>query len=121
MAKTILVVEDYDDARQLLKVMLQMLGYRVVEATDGREAVEYVKKERPDLILMDLALPLMDGVTATKLIREMEGDISEVPVVCVTAHSEKYRTEALEAGANQVLRKPVDMDSLRPVLSEYFY
>lgn len=119
MVKTILVVEDYDDARQLLKVMLQMLGYRVVEATDGREAVEFVQKERPDLILMDLALPIMDGVTATRKIREMEGN-EDVPVVCVTAHCEKYRNDALEAGANQVLRKPIDMDSLRPVLSDYF-
>jgi CheY-like chemotaxis protein len=118
MAKTILVVEDYDDARHLIKVMLQMLGYRVIEATDGREAIECVQRERPDLILMDLALPMMDGVTATKLIREMDG-ISEVPVVCVTAHSEKYRHEALEAGANQVVRKPIDMDDLKPLLSQY--
>lgn len=120
MMKTILVVEDYDDARQLLKVMLQMLGYRVVEATDGREALDYVKKERPDLILMDLALPLMDGVTTTKMIRQTEG-VSDVPVVCVTAHCEKYRNEALEAGANKIVRKPIDMDALKPLLSEYLY
>lgn len=120
MAKTILVVEDYDDARQLIKVMLQMLGYRVVEATDGREALEYAQRERPDLILMDLALPIMDGVTATKKIREMDA-VADVPVVCVTAHCEKYRNDALEAGANQVVRKPIDMDALRPILATFLY
>lgn len=120
MVKTILVVEDYDDARYLIKVMLQMLGHRVVEATDGREAVEFAQREHPDLILMDLSLPLMDGVTATKLIREMD-EVSEVPVVCVTAHSEKYRDEALRAGANLVVRKPVDMDDLKPILSQYLF
>ena len=120
MAKTILVVEDYDDARYLIKVMLQMLGHTVAEATDGREAVEYVKNSRPDLILMDLSLPLMDGVTATKIIRGLEG-VSDVPVVCVTAHSEKYREAAIEAGANMVVRKPVDMDDLRPILMQYLY
>jgi CheY-like chemotaxis protein len=118
MPKTILVVEDYDDARYLIKFMLQMLGHRVIEATDGREAIECVKKDRPDLILMDLALPIMDGVTATKVIREME-ESSDVPVVCVTAHSEKYRNEALQAGANMVVRKPVDMEDLKPILSQY--
>ena len=120
MAKMILVVEDYDDARYLIRVMLQMLGYRVVEATDGYEALECVKGERPDLILMDLSLPLMDGVTATKHIRELEG-VSDVPVVCVTGHSEKYREAALEAGANLVMRKPIDMDDLRPILSQYLF
>ncbi|HZH33457.1 MAG TPA: response regulator [Pyrinomonadaceae bacterium] len=118
MTKTILVVEDYDDARYLIRVMLQMLGHRVIEAIDGREAIECVQRERPDLILMDLALPIMDGVTATRHIRAMEG-VSDVPVVCVTAHSEKYRDEALKAGANQVVRKPVDMDDLRPILAHY--
>lgn len=118
MPKTILVVEDYDDARQLIKVMLQMLGHRVIEATDGREAIEAVKREKPDLILMDLALPIMDGVAATRRIREMDG-VSEIPVVCVTAHSEKYRDEAIKAGANQIVRKPVDMEDLKPILSQY--
>jgi CheY-like chemotaxis protein len=120
MAKTILVVEDYDDARQLVKVMLQMLGYRVIEATDGREALESAQRENPDLILMDLALPIMDGVTATKRIREMNG-LADVPVVCITAHCEKYRKEALEAGANQVVRKPIDIDALRPILAQFLY
>lgn len=120
MAKTILVVEDYDDARYLIKVMLQMLGHRVVEATDGREALEHVKKEHPDLILMDLSLPLVDGVTATRMIRELDG-ASDIPVVCVTAHSEKYREEAIKAGANMVVRKPVDLDDLKPILTQYLY
>jgi CheY-like chemotaxis protein len=118
MPKTILVVEDYDDARYLIKIMLQMLGHNVIEATDGREALEYAQEKRPDLILMDLALPVMDGVTATKQIRQLDG-MADVPVVCVTAHSEKYRDEALQAGANLVVRKPVDMDDLRPILSQY--
>ena len=118
MPKVILVVEDYDDARYLMRFMLQMLGHTVIEATDGREAVECAKREKPDLILMDLALPIMDGVTATRLIRESD-ELSEVPVVCVTAHREKYRDEAIQAGANMVVRKPIDMDDLKPILLQY--
>ena len=120
MAKTILVVEDYDDARYLIKVMLQMLGHRVIEATDGREALEYVKAETPDLILMDLSLPLVDGVTATRMIRALENS-ADIPIVCVTAHCEKYREEAIKAGANMVVRKPVDLDDLKPILSQYLF
>ncbi len=118
MPKTILIVEDYDDTRHLIRFMLQMLGHRVVEATDGREAVECAQKEHPDLILMDLGLPIMDGVAATQQIRTIDG-ISDIPVICVTAHCEKYRKEALLAGANLVVRKPVDMEDLKPILSEY--
>ncbi len=70
LPKTILVVEDYEDSRILLKYLLEKLGYQVLEANDGWKAVESVKRQVPDLILMDMALPSVDGISATKLIRQ---------------------------------------------------
>ena len=73
MPKTVLVVEDYTDVRTMMRILIKRHGYEVVEAADGYEAVEKTVQYHPDLILMDLALPIMDGATATKIIREIEG------------------------------------------------
>ena len=72
MGYTILVVEDYEDTRLLIRFQLERLGYRVIEAADGREAIEMVSQNCPDLILMDLGLPVVDGLTATRTIHRME-------------------------------------------------
>src|SRR5919199_1286842 len=77
--RTILVVEDFDETRFMMKVVLEMSGYRVLEATNGVEAVEVARRERPDLILMDIGLPLMDGFVATRTIRD-EADLAGVPI-----------------------------------------
>jgi two-component system, cell cycle response regulator DivK len=81
----ILVAEDYDDTRSLIRMLLQTKGHRVVEAVNGREVVELAARERPDLILMDLNMPVMDGVEATRRLRARP-EVSDVPVVAVTAH-----------------------------------
>mgnify|MGYP000678055296 CR=1 FL=1 len=84
MPKTILVVEDFADTRRLMRVLLEELGHQVVEAENGWKAVEAVKRQSPDLIIMDMALPLVDGLSATKLIRQFE-ETSKTPIIAFTA------------------------------------
>ena len=114
--KTVLLVEDFADSRFMMRSLLEMDGYRVVEATNGREAVEFAKRECPDLILMDLSLPEIDGLTATRLIRQSEG-LCDTPIVALTAHdAEQFHSIAMEAGCDEYVTKPVDFDLLEVVV-----
>lgn len=116
--KTILVVEDFADSRFMMRQLLELSGYRVLEASDGREAVEMAEQECPDLVLMDLSMPVLDGLSATRLIRRIER-ICHVPVVALTAHcSDEYVTAAREAGCDHFVSKPVDFDLLLEVIRE---
>ena len=117
--KTILLVEDFDDSRYMMRMLLEMRGYRVIEAKNGREAVECAERECPDLILMDLSLPLIDGLTATKLIRKLER-LCDVPIIAVTAHDKaEFFDAALKAGCNSYLTKPIDFNNLETVIGQY--
>ena len=118
MAKTILVVEDFQDTRVLIKFMLERLGYQVLEAENGWQAVESVKRQVPDLILMDMALPLTDGLSATKLIRQFK-ETSKIPIIAFTASGEFIREQALSAGCDDFLMKPVESEELQSVLDKY--
>ncbi|MBA2706075.1 MAG: response regulator [Blastocatellia bacterium] len=112
--KTVLIVEDSEDARYFMRLELEQLGYRIVEADNGEKAVEVAERERPDIILMDLSLPIMDGIAATSKIRASDG-FKTVPVIAVTAHQETdFRADAKAAGFNAYVTKPIDM----PWLSE---
>ena len=117
MAKNVLVVEDYEDIRTMMKIMVQMYGYDVIEARDGVEAIEKVKEHCPDLILMDLAMPLMDGLSAARVIKTFE-HCSKVPVIAVTAYRD-MKEEALEAGCVEVIEKPVEFPHLKQVLAAH--
>ncbi|MDQ1558727.1 MAG: two-component system, cell cycle response regulator DivK, partial [Pyrinomonadaceae bacterium] len=98
---TVLVVEDFADNRFMMRKLLEMSGYQVVEAVDGREAVELAESTRPDLILMDLSLPRLDGLDATRRIRELDG-LARIPIVAVSAHdTNDFHTDALAAGCNE--------------------
>ena len=109
---TVLVVEDFEDNRFMMRRLLEMSGYRVIEAVNGKQAVEAAISERPDLILMDLSLPMLDGLAATRRIREAEG-LGHVPIVAVSAHdSADFHAEALAAGCNEYVTKPIDFDHL---------
>jgi two-component system response regulator len=117
--KTILLVEDSEDSRFMMRRLLEMGGYRVVEATNGHEAVEFAESECPDLILMDLSLPELDGLSATKLIREIES-LCDVPIVALTGHdTSEFHSKALAAGCNEYVTKPVDFDYLENVVQRY--
>jgi two-component system, cell cycle response regulator DivK len=116
--KTILVVDDSADAREVLRRTLALAGYRVIEATDGREAVEIVGRECPDLILMDLNMPVMDGFAATERIRELRDRCGEVPIVAVTAFDTYgMKDAAREVGCDAYLVKPVAVDEVEGVVA----
>jgi len=118
MSKTVMIVEDYVDARTMMKILVEWYGYNVIEAADGYEAVEKSAQYHPDLILMDLALPIMDGATATKLIREIEG-FDKVSIVALTAFANTSFDKAIEAGFDNVLIKPLHYENLEPLLNYY--
>jgi CheY-like chemotaxis protein len=113
---TVLVVEDFEDNRFMMRRLLEMSGYRVVEAVNGNQAVERAASESPDIILMDLSLPQLDGLAATRRIRSQEG-LRKVPIVAVSAHdSADFHAEALAAGCNEYVTKPIDFDQLVQLL-----
>jgi two-component system, cell cycle response regulator DivK len=117
--RRIMVVEDYDDTRLLLKQGLEMLGYSVLEASNGQEAVDIAERERPDLILMDLDLPILDGIAATQHIRQQQ-HMESVPIVAVTAYPLSYsRVKAFAKGCNEYMPKPIDMSDLARVVARY--
>lgn len=112
----ILVVEDYEDTRLMMRLELEGRGYRVVEAADGEEAVRVAWRECPDIILMDLSLPKIDGFEAARRIRKDE-QMRDVLIVAVTAHQEPlYRANALETGFHAYVTKPIDFDWLDELL-----
>jgi CheY-like chemotaxis protein len=109
---TILVVDDYSDNRHLLAAWLRAKGFKVVEAEDGKEGVLQANRSHPDLILMDLAMPELDGVEATRQIRERQM-FARTPIFAITAFGTyDVRQDALAAGCNEVLTKPLDLESL---------
>lgn len=117
--QTILVVEDFKDTRELISTWLKMCGYCVLEAADGREAVEIARRKYPDLILMDLSLPTLDGICATERIREIEG-MCDTPIIACSAHSTReWSDKALLAGCNDFVSKPVDFKALGSIIDRY--
>ena len=118
MPKTILIVEDFEDSRILLKYLLERLGYEVLEAEDGFKAMEIAKRHIPDLIFMDMALPLINGLSATKIIRQFK-ETSKIPIIAITASGEFIYPQAIEAGCNDLILKPLDIDKLQPMIEQY--
>ncbi len=115
-AQTILVVEDFEDNRFMMRRLLEMSGYRVVEAVNGEQAVESAEREQPDLILMDLSLPKLDGLAATRRIRT-QGAAKRIPIVAVSAHdTTDFHADALAAGCDEYVTKPIDFYQLEEIL-----
>ncbi len=118
---TVLVVEDFEDNRFMMRRLLEMSGYHVVEAVNGQQAVELAGDESPDVILMDLSLPMLDGLSATRKIRERD-QLARVPIVAVSAHdSADFHAEALAAGCNEYVTKPIDFDQLIQLLDRLLH
>src|SRR5687767_12196231 len=108
MEKKVLVVEDFEDSRFSLCKLFEIEGFKVVEAVNGQQAVEIAQRERPDCILMDLSLPVMSGIQATREIRAIP-ELKSIPIIAVSAHDTKnFLQDALESGCNDYLIKPVD-------------
>lgn len=111
-APTILIIEDYSDTRELLSAMLRVRGYHVLEAEDGLEGLLKATAMYPDLIIMDLSLPEMDGVEAARHIHSQR-KLSHIPIFVVSAYlTEDVRADALAAGCVEVFPKPFDADVL---------
>jgi two-component system sensor histidine kinase EvgS len=120
MSHIILLVDDSDDTREFMRIWLEILGYEVIEAINGSKAIECTKQSHPDLILMDIAMPVMDGITATAKIRKLE-EGKNIPVIAVTGHTNWYQEAAIKAGCNNVMSKPLDHSSLEKVMSHYLH
>ena len=113
---TVLLVEDTEDNRFMMRRLLEMTGYRVVEAMNGEEAVKIAKAESPQLILMDLSLPVIDGLAATRLIRRLP-EFKSTPIIAVSAHdTSDFQSEAIEAGCNTYVTKPIDFNQLEQLI-----
>ena len=109
-ATRILIAEDHFDSREALRMLLAAFGFDVVEAINGREAVERALEAPPHLILMDVMMPEMDGFEAIRMLREKD-ETREIPIIAVTALDGAHDI-ALDAGADDYVRKPVDIRSL---------
>jgi two-component system cell cycle response regulator DivK len=118
MSQRILVVEDNDRNRRLLKILLESRGYEVIEAVTGEEAMKYLKDHKPDLILMDIQLPNVDGLELTRNIKN-NLKTADIPIVAVTAYAMKGdRERILEAGCDGYISKPIDTRKLILLVTE---
>lgn len=118
-APTILVVEDFEDSRLLMRVWLEKRGYRVLEAEDGASAVEIALRALPDLIIMDVEMPGVDGLTATRRMRQHDS-LRATPIITVSAYTaDEYRGPALEAGSNEYVSTPFEPEVLGELIDNY--
>ncbi len=117
--KRILVVEDNEDNMGLVRFILEQHGLEVIEARDGAEGIALAVKEKPDLVIMDIQLPDMDGLEVTKRIRASEAD-SEIPIVALTSYAMPGdREKALAAGCNGYITKPIDVETFMVSIEKY--
>ena len=113
----VLLVEDFEDTRLFMRLELEEQGFIVFEAENGQAGVEIATREKPDVILMDLTLPLMDGFTATKLIRQNDA-LKNVPIIAITAHKEDdFRADAKASGFDAYVTKPIDVNWLKGLIA----
>lgn len=113
----VLLVEDVEDTRLFLRLELEDHGFIVFEAENGKVAVETAVRENPDVILMDLTLPLMDGFEAAKLIRQNEV-LKNIPIIAITAHHENdFRSDAKKSGFDAYVTKPIDVNWLKELIA----
>jgi len=116
-APTVMVVDDTAVVRIVLRMQLTILGYRVLEARNGAEAVELGRRERPDLILMDIGMPVLDGLEAARLLRDAP-ETKDIPIVALTAFSDPDTyARALEAGCREFAAKPIEMNDLGEMIA----
>lgn len=109
----VLIVDDESQNRKLLKLFCERWHFAVIEASDGREAIEKAKYEKPDIILMDALMPKMDGFTATRLLKK-DPITRHIPVLIVTALDEREeKDKSIDVGADDFISKPINMHELK--------
>jgi len=117
---TVLLAEDSQDTRSMLKRAFELKGYKVFEAEDGGEALVMARRHRPSLIVIDLNMPVLDGLETVKNFRELEGPGEQVPIVAITAYDVPgMENAALETGCDRYLRKPLDLEELDRALRSF--
>ena len=115
----ILVVDDFDDTRLLLRTWLERKGFQVIEAENGNEAVSQAASQRPSLIIMDLEMPELDGLAATRKIRSVK-ELEKVPVLAVSAYgAEQFREDALAAGCDEYVSTPFEPEALEKLIRSF--
>jgi len=119
VAKAILIVDDDPKSLKLTRDLLSVVGYTIIEATDGKKAVELARSRKPDLILMDIHMPIMDGFAAIRMIKA-ETTTRNIPVIAITASIMKSDIEkVVQAGYNGYIAKPIDIKELLKKVEEY--
>ena len=119
MSKRILVVEDQPDNRQIIRDMLAPTDYQIIEAEDGEQAIAAITKERPDLILMDIQLPIMDGYEATRRIKT-DPNLRSIPIIAVTSYAlSGEEKKARAAGCDDYVPKPFSPRQLLAKIRQY--
>jgi len=117
--KNVMVVEDNEKNRKLMRVVLKSKGYNVIEAATGEEALGTLKKQKPDIILMDIQLPGIDGITLVKQIKA-DANTNDIPVIAVTAYAMKGDEEKiLSSGCNGYISKPINTRELPNIIEQY--
>jgi two-component system, cell cycle response regulator DivK len=115
----ILIAEDLDENRIALKLMLKLAGFEPLEACDGEQAIEIARRERPDLVLMDISLPIVDGLQATRKLRADAG-LGQLPIIIVSAYDNpETRDEARDSGGTDYISKPIEFDQLKEMIEKY--
>lgn len=119
MAARILVVEDNEANRVLLRDILAINGHEVLEAADGEEGVRLAREQRPHLIFMDIQLPCLDGISATKILKS-DPLTRDIPVIAVSSYAyEREKESFLAAGGDAYLTKPIDIDAILQALTSF--
>jgi two-component system cell cycle response regulator DivK len=119
LPKKILIVDDNRDSRELVVKILKNKGYQMIEAIDGEEALEKAITENPDLILMDISIPKIDGYEVTRRLKSQVG-FKDTPIIALTAHAMKGdREKAMEAGCEGYISKPIDIHELPNQIKSY--
>ena len=119
MSRKILIVEDNEDSRELVAKVLKNKGYVIIEAVDGEEAIQKVISEKPDLVLLDISIPKVDGYEVAKRLKSRD-DVKDIPIVAVTAHAMKGdREKVIASGFEGYISKPVNVRELPDQVRSY--
>ncbi|MCK9420603.1 MAG: response regulator [Nitrospirae bacterium] len=119
MSHKILIVEDNEKNRQLIVFILKHYGYEIIEAVNGEEGVRLAKEHKPDLVIMDIQMPVMDGLTAIKLLKE-DKDTRDITIIAATSFAMKGdREKIIFSGADDYISKPIDTRALPELLKKY--
>lgn len=119
MAKTVLIVEDEPKNLKLVRDLLLRFGYETIDATDGEQGIALARVKRPDLILMDIMMPKMDGLEATRILKA-DAVTKDIPIIALTSFAMKGDKEkAFEAGCNGYIAKPVDIKELLSLIEQF--